>query len=51
MLLAGLFAAFVSANAQRNIAEATIVYDMVIQTGIIHLSLAVHSPVLQPLFI
>ncbi|MBL0200032.1 MAG: hypothetical protein IPP81_07605 [Chitinophagaceae bacterium] len=33
MLLAGLFAAFVSANAQRNIAEATIVYDMVIQTG------------------
>ena len=33
MLLAGLFAAFVSANAQRNIAEATLVYDMVIQNG------------------
>ena len=33
ILLAGLFAAFVSANAQRNIAEATLVYDMVIQNG------------------
>ena len=33
MLLAGLFAALVSANAQRNIAEATIVYDMAIETG------------------
>ena len=33
MLLAGFFATFNSANAQRNIAEATIVYDMAIETG------------------
>jgi GLPGLI family protein len=33
MLGAGLFAAFLPAHAQRTIAEATIVYDMVIQTG------------------
>jgi GLPGLI family protein len=33
MLGAGLFAAFLPAPAQRTIAEATIVYDMVIQTG------------------
>ena len=32
-MLTGLLAAFASANAQRNIAEATIVYDMVIETG------------------
>lgn len=33
MMLGGLFATFFSADAQRNIAEATFVYDMVIQTG------------------
>jgi GLPGLI family protein len=33
MLMVGIFGASASANAQRNIAEATIVYDMVIQTG------------------
>lgn len=33
VMLTGLLAAFASANAQRNIAEATIVYDMVIETG------------------
>ncbi len=33
MLTVVLFAVFFSAHAQRNIAEATIVYDMVIQTG------------------
>jgi hypothetical protein len=33
ILVVCLFAAIVSAKAQRNIAEATIVYDMVIQTG------------------
>ncbi|MBK8521685.1 MAG: DUF4412 domain-containing protein [Chitinophagaceae bacterium] len=33
MLIAVLFAAFFSANAQRSIAEATIVYEMLIQTG------------------
>ena len=33
MLLAGLFAIVVTANAQRNIAEATIVYDLAIETG------------------
>ena len=33
VMLTGLLAAFVSANAQRNIAEATIVYDMEIQNG------------------
>lgn len=32
-LFAGLVTAFFSAGAQRNIAEATIVYDMEIQTG------------------
>ncbi len=33
MLVAGFIIAFAPANAQRNIAEATIVYDMVIETG------------------
>jgi GLPGLI family protein len=33
MLVAGLVTTFASANAQRNIAEATIVYDMAIETG------------------
>lgn len=33
MLTVVLFVTFFSANAQRNIAEATLVYDMVIQTG------------------
>lgn len=33
ILLAGLLTVTASANAQRNIAEATIVYDMVIQNG------------------
>lgn len=33
MLVTAFVTAVVSANAQRNVAEATIVYDMVIQTG------------------
>lgn len=33
MLIAGFITAFTSAKAQRNIAEATIVYDMEIQSG------------------
>ena len=33
VLVTGLFASVVSANAQRNIAEATVIYDMEIQTG------------------